>query len=239
MSAEALCPVDTSSGSVVVAVPLPTGSAGVGEALSADTATLVREPRFPFPPEPNFNVLESLESAELESVAPWDLLREVTEVDADSLPGTNYEPPSPSHVFTEEQWDYAEFGDERAWYSPVEDELLPAQESVLMPADLEKSGCPAEADDLTADRLEVQLQQQAALDLVKRRRTSLVFLGRDPLRPCMKPSGNVCKPFHRWDFARASRCSENSLPCQTMPQISHGRWPPVSSGFGFLSVMMR
>ena len=94
------------------------------------------------------------------------------------------------HVFTEEQWDYAEFGDERAWYSPVEDELLPAQESVLMPADLEKSGCPAEADDLTADRLEVQLQQQAALDLVKWRRTSLVF-------PWERPASTVHEAFRQ------------------------------------------
>ena len=102
-------------------------------------------------------------------------MKEVTEVDVDSLPGASYEPPSPSHVFSDEHWNYSEFDDERAWYSPVEDETSLAQNPVPTPTGEGESGCPVRSDDLTAGGLEVQIQQQAALDLVKRRRTSLVL----------------------------------------------------------------
>ena len=80
------------------AVVPPTGSAGgEEEAVSDNPPALLEELRFPFPPEPpGLGLLEPQESAELESVAPWDLLKEVTEVDVDSLPGASYEPPFPS-----------------------------------------------------------------------------------------------------------------------------------------------
>ena len=159
------------------AVVPPTGSAGgEEEAVSDNPPALLEELRFPFPPEPpGLGLLEPQESAELESVAPWDLLKEVTEVDVDSLPGASYEPPFPSHVFSDEHWNYSEFDDERAWYSPVEDETSLAQKPVLTPTGEGESGCPVKSDALTAGGLEVQIQQQAALDLVKRRCTSLVL----------------------------------------------------------------
>ena len=61
--------------------------------------------RFPFPPEPpglsSVQVPESPEPSEAvqhegfeqESPGPWDLLREISEVDVDSLRAPDFEPP--------------------------------------------------------------------------------------------------------------------------------------------------
>ena len=67
------------------------------------------------------------EEVEQESPGPWDLLREISEVDVDSLKGYDFEPPSPSYVqsYDMESWEGA--GGERAWYSPVEEELNPTR----------------------------------------------------------------------------------------------------------------
>ena len=149
--------------------------------------------RFPFPPEPpglsSVQVPESPEPSEAvqhegfeqESPGPWDLLREISEVDVDSLRAPDFEPPSPSYVhsYDMESWDGA--GGERAWYSPVEEDLpcLPDPESDSTPVEGPSVG--PKTSGLTAERLEVQLQQQAALALVKRRRTSLMFPWERPM----------------------------------------------------------
>ena len=181
-------------------VPLPTFSlSGAGEvsseggAVPEGCAVQSESTSFPFPPEPpGLNSLQVPESpvpsvavqpeeVEQESPGPWDLLREISEVDVDSLKGYDFEPPSPSYVqsYDMEIWEGA--GGERAWYSPVEEDLpgvsVPEPDSTS-PGE---AGWDPEASGLTAEGLEVQLQQQAALALVKRRRTSLMFPWERPL----------------------------------------------------------
>eukprot|EP00439_Symbiodinium_sp_Y106_P001844 s3290_g1.t1 len=79
------------------------------------------------PESPVPSVAVQPEEVEQESPGPWDLLREISEVDVDSLKGYDFEPPSPSYVqsYDMESWEGA--GGERAWYSPVEEELNPTR----------------------------------------------------------------------------------------------------------------
>ena len=72
-------------------------------------------------------------------------------------------------------------GGERAWYSPAEEDLPCVSDPEPESTNPEESGRDPEASGLTAEGLEVQLQQQAALALVKRCRTSLMFPWEKPL----------------------------------------------------------
>ena len=109
------------SDELVPLMPLPTFSlSGAGEASSEGGAVQSELTRFPFPPEPpGLNSLQVPESPvpsvavppeeeEQESPGPWDLLREISEVDVDSLRGHDFEPPSPSYVhsYDMESWEW-------------------------------------------------------------------------------------------------------------------------------------
>ena len=132
---------------------------------------------FPFPPEPPApGSQEDFAGDDLDFAMPWSLLQTVQEVPQDSLTIASFDPPSPSYVPSEGQEQAFSDDGERAWYSPVAAEPEPEDcRAAMWPSRPSVDEEPHVPDPLHSDQLGVQVRQQALLDFVKRRRTSLAF----------------------------------------------------------------